>query len=360
MNFRKFYFWVSCVISVFLFISGILLISTINVVSGAQAIPDGDTPSSALTNQPSIGNYPVNILVIGGDKVNRNADTMILVNYTPSDGKVNILSIPRDTRIRLNDTFYKINITYPVGKQELTAQMVRRLLRINIDYYVYLDTSVFRKMIDLVGGVYFDVPVDMKYTDASQGLYIDLKKGPQLLDGPKAEQFMRFRQPDVRPIPEEMLPYYDGSDTKRIQQQQKFIMEFIRQKLNLANLMKWKDLLEIVFSSLETNLSVNDVLSLSKNLLGFDMSKVATYTLYGEFQEGKPYYFIYKEQIKVSATGEIKPASSILDQEFKSRRSFVEDLALDAKIPIFISDEESSQNPSNTQSTMQSTQKYRP
>jgi LCP family protein required for cell wall assembly len=86
-----------------------------------------------------------------------------------------------------------------------------------------VDFDGFVELVDSVDGVDFDVPVRMKYDDPTQNLHIDLQKGPQHLDGPKAVQFMRFRQNNPG------IPggYPDG-DLGRIKAQQAFIKAFAR------------------------------------------------------------------------------------------------------------------------------------
>ena len=122
---------------------------------------------------------PFNILLLGGDKVNNLTDTMMLANFDPETCKVNIMSIPRDTRVFINKKERKINYAFPAGGIELAVKTVSELLDINIKYYAFVDTSAFRKIIDLLGGVDYYVPVDMDYDDPVQGLHIHLKKGQQ-------------------------------------------------------------------------------------------------------------------------------------------------------------------------------------
>ena len=71
------------------------------------------------------------------------------------------------------------------------------------DNYVLIDTNVFVKAIDALGGVYFDVPVDMNYDDFSDfnndgtvdyEFHIHVQKGYQLLNGENALGVFRFRQ----------------------------------------------------------------------------------------------------------------------------------------------------------------------
>jgi anionic cell wall polymer biosynthesis LytR-Cps2A-Psr (LCP) family protein len=45
----------------------------------------------------------------------------------------------------------------------------------------------------LIGGVPITVEKRMFYNDREQGLFINLQPGPQVLDGPHAEQYLRFR-----------------------------------------------------------------------------------------------------------------------------------------------------------------------
>ena len=61
---------------------------------------------------------PINILIMGvdvgtlGDKSSGNAqrtDTIILMNYNPSNKAINLISIPRDTLILIDGKMRKIN-----------------------------------------------------------------------------------------------------------------------------------------------------------------------------------------------------------------------------------------------------------
>ena len=53
-------------------------------------------------------------------------------------------------------------------------ETVEKLLETDIDHYVYMDLSVFRKAIDLLGGVEYYVPQNM-VDDPYQNLHIHLK-----------------------------------------------------------------------------------------------------------------------------------------------------------------------------------------
>jgi len=243
--------------------------------------------------------------------------------------ETNIISIPRDTRVMIKGNYQKINYAYPHGGAELAIQTVSELLGVNIKYYVYVDTKVFRNIIDLLGGVKdFYVPVDMDYDDPTQNLHIHIKKGVQDFDGAKAEQFMRFRKPNGG-YTKEMLEYYDGSDLKRIEAQQRFLKELIRQKANPKYFTKIDDILDEVFDNIETNLTPSEVLKMTHNIMDFKMDKVNFMgTIPGTTYDYSPWYYLcdQEETAKImkqyfSGTGKYTSFSSENKNQKKSYNS---------------------------------------
>ena len=222
----------------------------------------------------------------------------MLVNYNPQDGSINIMSIPRDTKINVKgSSIPKINSAYAINGAEYLVNIVKSELEIDVNYYVAVDISLFREIIDLLDGVDYNVPCDMDYDDPIQNLHIHLKKGQQHFDGAKAEQFMRFRQPNV--YTKEILQYYDGSDLKRIKAQQNFLKEVIRQKAKPQYIAKASDIIDMVFEKIETNLTPNDIFKLLPTADKISVDKVSTFTLPGEISEtGGWYYVINKEEAK--------------------------------------------------------------
>lgn len=292
MNSRKFYFVVIVIISLFLFVVGAVTLGFLNKGDGS-----GNGFLNSIISPFKSLREPVNVLVLGGDKVNKNTDTMMLVNFNPASAKLNILSIPRDTKVKIKGIgTSKINAAYPSGGANLAMDTVSSLLNVKVKYYMFVDTSAFRKIIDILGGVEFDVPANMDYDDPVQNLHIHLKKGPQHLDGAKAEQFMRFRHPTN--YTKEISQYYDGSDLKRIDAQQKFIKELIRQKVNVANITKLNSVISTVFKNVETNLKLDNALKLSQNIGKLKSNEMQMMKLPGNDsnEPGGWYYIADKQQ----------------------------------------------------------------
>lgn len=306
MCLRKFYFTLSLVMSFFLFITGSFILLHINSLNQTEGLyENARKPINELLKPFIAGNDPVNFLVLVGDKQEANTDTMLLVNFNPATDRLNILSIPRDTKVNIPGLkIPKINSIYSrKDGEKMLAEAVSDLLGVNINYYVYFNIATFRNIIDMLGGVEITVPVDMVYNDPTQNLYINLKKGRQRLDGKKAEQFLRFRHPNAGGYTSEMKKYYDGSDLKRIEAQQYFIKELIKQKANILYLPKLNSIINEIYDSVETNITLADVTMIAKNISGFSLDKLQMFTLPGEsqMQNGLWYYVINKsEAVKIS------------------------------------------------------------
>ncbi|RCX16844.1 LytR family transcriptional attenuator [Anaerobacterium chartisolvens] len=283
MSLTKFSLVTTTIIMTFLFAVGIIMIGYINTSSKSTSAEGDLTQSSGLGGIMSgmaKAREPVNVLVMGGDKVNGNTDTILLVNFDPNTTKTSILSIPRDTRVVYKGYHRKINFAYPSGGAEAAVDTVQNLLNVNVKYFVYIDTAVFRNIIDELGGIQdFYVPADMDYDDDTQGLHIHLKRGIQNLDGKKAEQFMRYRGYNRK-----VNAFYDGSDIKRIEAQQNLINELIRQKASILYIHKFNSVLEKIFDSLKTNMTLSEILSLAQNINSFKPENVSFFTLPGEAQ----------------------------------------------------------------------------
>ncbi len=234
----------------------------------------------------------VNILALGTDEGGDRCDTIMLLNINGETGKVNILSIPRDTAIasrnsngsiRYNSSgvpvYNKINSYLAIGKQEvkkgeltvpeeLVVRKVKEITGLPIHYFVTVDFSGFINIIDALGGVDFDVPENMNYDDPVQNLHIHLKKGMQHLDGQAAHDFVRYRN------------YNDGrADLARVEAQQAFIKALVKQKLTASNLARIDEIYEIVGENVRTNYSFEALMGSFGTIADLTSDKITMYVL---------------------------------------------------------------------------------
>ena len=137
----------------------------------------------------------INLLAMGLDESENRSDGIMLINFHPERGKVNVLSIARDTMVKFNNgKRSKINALIGIGGERKIIEKVEELTDMPVHYYLTINFEGFRKIIDLLDGIEIDVPFDMRYDDPYQNLHIGLNKGKQILDGKKAEQYLRYRK----------------------------------------------------------------------------------------------------------------------------------------------------------------------
>ena len=204
---------------------------------------------------------PIQVLLMGvsTDNGGKLTDTIMIGSYDPKTQNASLLSIPRDTFVGKNPKTGtgsdKINSLYQKGPEK-TLEKVNELTGLDIKYYMVIDNQALIKLVDVIGGVEFYVPDDMDYDDTSQDLHIHLKKGLQLLDGDKAEQLVRFRKNNDGTT-------YSGDHEKddygRMSTQREFIIETVKQTIQAKNILKIKDIIDIAYEYVETNLSISIV-----------------------------------------------------------------------------------------------------
>jgi len=220
---------------------------------------------------------PVNILLmaaaIRGDGV-KLTDTMMVVHFDPVTCNIKIISVLRDTEV-ISGYRRKINSVYQSGGPEEAAATVSKLLGINIDYYVYFSGGMIRSIVDALGGVWFDVPCRMKYST-----WIDLQKGPQLINGAKVVQLLRFRHPDlVGKDSYKDCEIYITNDVQRAKTQQSFLSATIKQKAKPEYFNKIAEITKIVYENMETNIKFNTILRLLYNKTQISVDKLTTYSI---------------------------------------------------------------------------------
>ncbi|PYG87564.1 LytR family transcriptional attenuator [Ruminiclostridium sufflavum DSM 19573] len=342
----KLIFLCSFISGIILFFTGIFFMADIRTASpdNQQTLPtpSGNTTDTGLkdTIDSYAGKDPINFLVLIKEASGLNTDTIIIANYNPETKQISLLTVPRDTKPSGNAS-YKINSFYYLGlkkyenKKELsqyeakhkateyTAQSISNLTGISIDYYIYLEIDTIKEIVDRLGGVYFDIPADLKYTDPTQKLYINLKKGYQLLDGDKTEQFLRFRKSNSR-ASSEWKKYYDGSDLKRTEMQIKFVNELIKQKVNLLQLPKLIPIINYAFDNVITNVSLSDTLSLVNAFTESSRPEMNTFKLYGvDKRIDNIDYFIYINKVENTKTNKVINSKEVFDTYFASKSYLV-------------------------------------
>ena len=232
---------------------------------------------------------------MGTDEDGFRSDVNMIASFNTTTKALNLIAVPRDTRVvmtnEMTSFLEKNGRTVPerngvYGECKLTevhayagegnrcafsVMMLEEILGIKIDYYIKVDLSAFRDIVDAVGGVDIEVKDRLYYVDPYQDLYIDLQPGYQHLDGEKAEQLVRFREG------------YAQRDLKRIQVQQDFMRVFLEKICSSESIMKnMNRLIQVALDKTESDITLSDALKYVKYLKDVDPAQMTTVTIPGE------------------------------------------------------------------------------
>ncbi len=218
-----------------------------------------------LSEQPG----RANILILGKGGVGHDApdltDTIMLASVTSA--KTNLISLPRD--IWVPEIRAKLNSAYYWGKVKnesfkIVDDSIKEITGVKVDYNVVIDFSVFKDLVNALGGIEVDVqnsftdekyPIAGKENDLCGGdiTYkcryetITFKKGKQIMDGETALKFVRSRN----------AASDEGTDFAREARQQLVISGIKNKVLSpevVLNPGKIKTLLTVLMDSIETDI----------------------------------------------------------------------------------------------------------
>ena len=260
-----------------------------------------------------------NIIVLGVDEraeehdVGRS-DTLFVVMFDTKNKAASLLSVPRDTRVRIKGHGWdKINHAYAYGGRELTQKTTEELLGIKINNYVMVDFKGFVGLVDAIGGVDINVEKNMYYYDTWDGFRIDLKKGMQHMDGKTAIQYVRYRD--------------EEGDIGRIRRQQHFIMA-VYDRITSANmLLHIPGLAKQLTNMVKTDLPLTDMVDLGRALHAMVKAKgLAMATVPGtpEYIDGISYWLpditdLREQMVKMQGatmTATYKSAAELMEKEY--------------------------------------------
>lgn len=237
-------------------------------------------------------------LIVGIDAEGALTDTIMVAALDTVNKQLDIVSVPRDTRIDVARNPKKINSAYAVGGIGQLQSEIKTILGFKPHYYVAVSLEAFKELVDAIGGVEFYVPQDMKKVDRAQGLYIDLKQGLQLLDGDKAMQLVRFRG-------------YPNADIGRIETQQKFVLALADQLLTVSNIGKIPELLAIFQRQVETDLSFREIQWFARKLMDLQVEtdiSMQTMPIEGfDTVNGHSYVYLSEEKLLTLINEKINP-----------------------------------------------------
>jgi polyisoprenyl-teichoic acid--peptidoglycan teichoic acid transferase len=204
------------------------------------------SPQSPLSSQTGFmsGSQRVNVVIMGFGGTGHDGayltDSMMVMSVVPSTGSTTLISVPRDLWVQVppnSGQYSKINTAYqdglyngydgqPAGKLAggaMAAQKISDVTGLDVKYWVTIDFTGFRKLVDAFGGVTVNVPTaftanypinDDPSINAGWKV-IHFNAGPQHMNGEQAIEYARARYV--------IAPASEGTDFARSARQQLLI-----------------------------------------------------------------------------------------------------------------------------------------
>lgn len=243
-------------------------------------------PAAALEEQADadFAKNRVNILILGLDESAERAnwgsfrtDTMLLLTIDFDNNDVDLISVPRDSYVRIYNTlnkdgtpkYAKINSAFTSGggakKNGYTyaAETVSYVLGgVRIHYYVAFDMQVVKDVANAMGGVDYDVDIEVNMNGRT------ISPGFQHLDGQAVLDYCRQRK--------------GSSDIARIDRQQRMLIAIFSQLKSTNQIFNIPSIYQAVASNIDTSLSFEQICSLALFATRIDTGDIERHTLPGK------------------------------------------------------------------------------
>ncbi|WP_328317801.1 LCP family protein [Streptomyces sp. NBC_00388] len=242
------------------------------------------------------GQTPLNILLIGSDardsKENQKlggakdtfgspplADVQMLLHVSADRSNMSVVSLPRDTVLKIPKCTDEKGKTYPATGWTLANESLGRggagctvatwesLTGIHIDHFMRIDFSGVVSMADAIGGVPVCVDANVySHTRDGHGSGLKLKKGTTSVKGQQALQWLRTR-----------YGFWPDTDVVRTKAQHEYMNSMVRQLrkgTKLTDPGKLMDLAEAATNALKVDSGIRDIKKLYD--LAGELQKVPT------------------------------------------------------------------------------------
>ncbi|WP_100401576.1 LCP family glycopolymer transferase [Bacillus sp. FJAT-42315] len=192
------------------------------------------------------------ILLLGVDEREGDrgrSDTMLLMSVNGEENSVKMLSIPRDTRVKIvgKGTEDKINHAYAFGGVDMSAKTVEQFLDVPVDYYVEINMDGFKDLVDAVGGIEVENTFAFTYDGET------FPKGMITLTGEEALKYTRMRYEDPQ------------GDFGRQARQRQVIQGILDKGASMTSVLKYNEILGALQKNVQTNLTVDEMMNIQKN-----------------------------------------------------------------------------------------------
>ncbi|KOO51671.1 LCP family protein [Viridibacillus arvi] len=260
--------------------------------------------SDLREDEVTFNENPISILLLGiedysSKKKDGRADTQMVITLDPSTNVINMVTVPRDTRVNIENAgefsgIHKMNSAYTYGDitgygaVKLQIETVEKFLNIPIDNFIAINFEGFRDIVDALGGVSIDIKTGFWEENIYDGSKIDFNEGKSHLTGEESLAFVRMRKRAENAI------------YSREERQRQFLKATIDQAISAGTIFKIGQLTDILGKNVETNLSLKEIYALQKKYSKSSDLSIKTIAIKGTDRrvDGSFYYIPEEKSLK--------------------------------------------------------------
>jgi LCP family protein required for cell wall assembly len=242
----------------------------------------------------------INILILGCDELEfaKHADVIMLLSYEPRTRFLDVLSIPRDTKVPCSKElswrgYRKISEIYAMVYKKSKAiheaclsskKAIEDVLEMEMPFYLQINYQGVVDIVDAIGGMMVDIDEPMDYDDEEGDLHIHFTVGEKRLNGNEVLKYVRFRESIL-------------GDRGRIERQQRLLKLLTGKMRDAKILLKFPQIYSNVRGNIWTNLSFWDFLALANEVRDFDYQNLRVQSLPGKSEHirGVDYWVLDEE-----------------------------------------------------------------
>lgn len=225
-----------------------------------------------------------------------NSDTMIIASINNDTKKVKLVSVYRDTYLRIgedsegNGQYSKANAAYAKGGAEQFLNMLNTNLDLNVTDFVSVDFQAVAEAVELLGGI--DVELKEEEVVHLNNYCVETSKVTGMDYTPLEKREGTHHLNGVQTVAYARIRYTAGNDFRRAARQREVIYKIVEKakKSDIATLSK---ILDKVFPNIYTSFTKAEILQMGMSMLSYDI----------EDQTGFPFDHLYGQRVKDAMGG---------------------------------------------------------
>lgn len=229
-------------------------------------------------------------------KSGARSDTMIIASINNDTKKVKLVSVYRDTYLRIgedsegNGQYNKANAAYAEGGPEQFLSMLNTNLDLNVTDFVSVDFQAVAEAVELLGGI--DVELKEEEVVHLNHYCVETSKVTGMDYTPLEEKAGVHHLNGVQTVSYARIRYTSGNDFRRAARQREVIYKIVEKAKNsdIATLSK---ILDKVFPKVYTSFTKAEILQMGMSMMSYDI----------EDQTGFPFDHLYGERVKDAMGG---------------------------------------------------------